>query len=70
MYVESFAQKVTQALQASPTVDHSALLEGLTHQENLGVVDTLREMERRGQLRRELQRGEDGKLVLRYVRVG
>jgi len=70
MYVESFAQKVTQALQASPVVDHSALIQNLSHQENLGVIDTLREMERRGTLRRELQRGDDGKLVLRYVRVG
>lgn len=70
MYVESFAQKVSQALQASPVVDHSALIQNLNHQENLGVVDTLREMERRKLLKRELQRGDDGKLVLRYVRVG
>jgi len=70
MYVESFAQKVTAALQANAVVDHSALIQNLSHQENLGVIDTLRELERRGVLRRELQRGEDGKLVLRYVRVG
>jgi hypothetical protein len=70
MYVESFAQKVTTALQANAVVDHSTLIQNLSHQESLGVIDTLREMERRGQLRRELQRGEDGKLVLRYVRVG
>ena len=70
MYVESFAQKVKDALQANPVVDHSALIQNLTHQENLGVVDTLREMQRRNELKRELQRGEDGKLVLRYARVG
>lgn len=69
MYVDSFASKVTAALQASPTVDHAALVENLTHQERLGVMDTISELERQGKLKRELQRGTDGKLKLRYTRV-
>lgn len=72
MYVQEFADKVTAALQANAVVDHAALIGNLTHQERLGVLDTIREMERQGKLKRDMTQRDatTGKLVLRYVRVG
>jgi len=70
MYVKSVEDKVKAALQAKSPIDHSEINQNLTHQENIGLIDTIREMERLGLLKREMQRNERGKLVLRYVRVG
>jgi hypothetical protein len=70
MYVKSVEDLLTTRLQAKPEVDHSELLDGLTHQERLGLIDTIREMERTGKLKRTMARNEQGKLVPRYVRVG
>lgn len=70
MYVKSVEDLLTTRLQAAPSVNHADLLEGLTHQERLGLIDTIREMERTGKLKRTMQRNELGKLVPVYVRVG
>lgn len=71
MYVKSVEDKVSQALQSAPEVLHATLLDGLTHQERLGLIDTIREMERQGLLKRDIStRDANGKLVLRYLRVG
>lgn len=70
MYVKSVEDLLTTRLQAKASVPHSELLDGLTHQERLGLIDTIREMERTGKLKRTLQRNESGKLVPVYVRVG
>jgi hypothetical protein len=70
MYVKSVDDLLTTRLQAKPEVLHSELLDGLTHQERIGLVDTIREMERAGKLKRTLQRNESGKLVPVYLRVG
>jgi hypothetical protein len=71
MYVKSVEEKLTSALQASPAVTHAQILEGLEHQERLGLLDTVREMQRNGLLKRDLtERDERGKPILRYIRVG
>ena len=70
MYVKSVEDLLTTRLQAKPEVGHAELLDGLTHQERLGLIDTIREMERAGKLKRTMQRNESGKLVPVYVRVG
>ena len=70
MYVKSVEDLLTTRLQAKPEVPHAELLDGLTHQERLGLLDTIREMERNGKLKRTMQRNELGKLVPVYVRVG
>lgn len=70
MYVKSVEDLLTARLQAKPEVGHAELLDGLTHQERIGLVDTIREMERTGKLKRTMQRNESGKLVPVYVRVG
>lgn len=70
MYVKSVEELLKQKLQAKPEVLHSELLDGLTHQERIGLVDTIREMERSKLLKREMWRNEQGKLVPRYIRVG
>lgn len=70
MFVKSLADKVVAALQTQSPLPHSTLATNLTHQESIGMLDTIRELQRVGVLRRELIRGEDGKLVLHYVRVG
>lgn len=71
MYVKSVEEKLTAALQASPAVSHASILVGLEHRERIGLLDTVREMERQGLLKRDLsERDERGKMVLRYLRVG
>ena len=70
MYVKSVEDLLVARLQAKSEVAHSELLDGLTHQERLGLVDTIREMARTGKLERTLQRNEQGKLVPVYKRVG
>ena len=69
MYVKSVEDLLVDRLQAKPEVAHSELLDGLTHQERLGLMDTIREMARTGKLKRTLQRNEQGKLVPVYQRV-
>lgn len=70
MYVKSVEEKVLAALASQSPLPHSAISGNLTHQESIGLLDTVREMQRVGLLRRELIRNEAGKLVLHYVRVG
>jgi hypothetical protein len=71
MYVKSLEDKFKTALQASPSVTHESIVDGLTHQERIGMLDTVREMERLGMLRRDLsERDANGRRVLRYVRSG
>lgn len=70
MYVKSVETLLVTRLQAKPEVLHSELLDGLTHQERIGLIDTIREMERAGKLKRTMQRNTEGKLVPVYVRVG
>lgn len=70
MYVKSVEDLLVARLQANKEVAHSDLLEGLSHQERLGLLDTIREMARTGKLKRTLQRNEQGKLVPVYQRVG
>jgi len=71
MYVKSVEDKLKAALQASPAVTHAQIVEGMEHVERLGLLDTVREMERNGLLKRDLtQRDERGKMILRYLRVG
>lgn len=71
MYVVSVQEKLTRALQNAPAVTHAEFVQGLEHHERIGLLDTVREMERNGLLKRDLsQRDERGKMILRYVRVG
>lgn len=71
MYVKSVEEKVSSALQASPAVTHAQIVEGMEHHERIGLLDTVREMERNGLLKRDLsERDERGKRILRYIRVG
>ncbi len=71
MYVKSVEDKLKSALQTSPAVTHAQIVEGMEHQERIGLLDTVREMERNGLLKRDLtQRDERGKMILRYIRVG
>jgi len=70
MYVKSVEDLLTSRLQEKPEVGHAELLDGLTHQERIGLLDTIREMARTGKLKRTMQRNEAGKLVPVYVRVG
>lgn len=71
MYVASVEEKLTAALQAAPAVTHQQIVQGMEHQERIGFLDTVREMERNRLLKRDLsERDEKGKRVLRYLRVG
>jgi hypothetical protein len=71
MYVVSVQEKLTAALQSTPSVTHDEFVKGLQHNERLGLLDTVREMQRKGLLRRDIsERDADGKMVLRYVRIG
>ena len=70
MYVKSVEDLLTARLQEKPEVAHAELLDGLTHQERLGLLDTIREMARTKKLERTLQRNEQGKLVPVYKRIG
>lgn len=70
MYIKSVEDLLVARLQAKPEVGHAELLDGLTHQERIGLVDTIREMARKGKLKRELRRNEEGKLVPVYSRAG
>jgi len=70
MYVKSVEDKVKAALAAKSPVAHSEINQNLTHQESIGLIDTIREMERLKLLKRELSRNAEGKLVLQYTRVG
>lgn len=71
MYVESLATKVKTALQSSQAVTHESLLSGLSHEERVGMLDTLRQLEKEGVLNRDLSlRDENGRMILRYVRKG
>lgn len=71
MYVVSVEEKLTAALQNAPAVTHEAIIQDMQHHERIGFIDTVREMERNGLLKRDLsERDANGKRVLRYLRVG
>lgn len=71
MYVVSVQEKLTKALQSAPEVLHSEFVAGLEHHERIGLLDTVREMERNKLLKRDVtKKDERGKMVLRYLRVG
>jgi len=69
MYVESVAEKVRTALKANAIVPHTVLVDTFSHPERVGWYETIVEMERRGEVKRQLIRNEQGKLVLHYIRV-
>jgi hypothetical protein len=71
MYSKSLEAKIVQALQSKPEVLHSELLVGLEHGERLAMLDTVREMARNGLLKRDIsQKDANGRMILRYLRVG
>jgi len=69
MYLESLREKIAAKLQSNPTLVHSQLIEELNHNERQALLDTVREMEKRGVLTRDLsEKNADGKSILRYLR--
>ena len=60
--------KIVQALQANPALEHGVFAATLEHRDRQYLLDTVRDMERRGLLRRDLTLKRDGKAVLRYLR--
>ena len=68
MYVKSVEEKLTSALQANETVNYGEFAAQLNFPEQRGLLDTVRDMEKRGLLRRDLSEKVDGKAVLRILR--
>ena len=62
-------QKVLDALQASPTLDHEALAASMDYRERKSLLGTIRELERQGLVKRDMSERRDGRRVLRYIRV-
>jgi DNA-binding HxlR family transcriptional regulator len=63
-------EKVTAALDgASGDLSYDEFVATLDSRERHVLMDTLRDMEKRGLIRRALPKGEDGKRVLRIQRV-
>jgi len=60
--------KIVQALQANPALEHGTFADTLEHRERQYLLQTVRDMENRGLLRRDLSLKRDGKAVLRYLR--
>lgn len=70
MYVKSVEEKLTSALQANPAVNYGEFAKTLDYQEQRGLLDTVRVMEKSGKLKRDLSEKVDNKAVLRILRVG
>jgi len=71
MYLASLQEKISLALQTSPELVHSEFVKSLDHREQIALLDTVREMQKRKLLKRDIsQKTEDGKMILRYLRVG
>lgn len=62
-------QKVLDALQATPTLDHEALANLMDYRERKNLLGTMRELERQGLVKRDMQERREGRRVLRYIRV-
>lgn len=61
--------KIVAMLVTNPTLEHETLQAGLNFSERQWLLSTVRDMEQRNILRRDLTLKRDGKAVLRYLRV-
>ena len=61
--------KLLQAVQASGVVEHETFVGSLDHRECLNLLPTVRDMEKRGLIRRDISEKRDNRRVLKYVRV-
>lgn len=67
--MNSVEQKLRDALQANPVVVHEAFVDTLDHREKIMLLDTVRDLQKRGVLKRDISEKVEGHAVLKYVRV-
>lgn len=60
--------KLLEALEAAEAVDHETFVEGLDHREKIMLLQTARDLQKRGLLVRDLSERREGRRVLRYIR--
>lgn len=61
-------EKLLAVLASQPEVEHEVFVESLDHNEQVRLLDTVRDMQNRGLIRRDLSEKRDGRRVLKYAR--
>lgn len=67
--MQELEEKLISSLTAQGAVEHETLIASLDARERFMLLATVRDMEKRGLLKRDLSEKRDGRAVLRYVRV-
>lgn len=67
--MNSVEQKLRDAIQAQGTVTHEDFIQTLDHREKIMLLDTVRELQKRGVLKRDISEKVEGRSVLKYVAV-
>lgn len=64
--MSDLSDKVFAAVQASGSVEHEALVETLNYNERQHLLNTVREMQKNGLIKRDVSERRDGHIVLKY----
>jgi len=62
-------EKVLAAMQPTGVVEHEVLVETLDYNERFHLLNTVRDMQKAGLLKRDIDEKRDGRRVLKYRKV-